>query len=327
MKTKLLIIRLSSFGDIVQCMGVPTLFKQRYPGAEVHWLVRSDMSSTLKLSPDIDKIWEFDRKSGLKGLFKISSELNSESFSHIYDAHNNLRSQILTKSLKSSHFARRSKERFKRFLQFQLGVKSFEHPYRGQHSFTYPLKVWGITEAIPSSPPLKVKNEVFEKLQPLLPKSPYVTFMPSAAWHMKRWPISHWKKLIKKINRPIVLLGGSQDAFIEDLYSTQDTHVYNLSGKLTLEESSAVVAKSQLLVSADTGLLHVADQLGVPCIALIGPSAFGYPSRSTSHVLEVDLSCKPCSKDGSGKCKNKEYQKCMVDITPERVFKEMESLL
>ena len=92
-----------------------------------------------------------------------------------------------------------------------------------------------------------------------------------------------------------------------------------MAGKLNLVESCFAVYSSEMLISGDTGLLHVADHLGKNAIALIGPTAFGYPSGPWVEVLETNLSCRPCTKDGSGKCKDKVYQNCMVQIVPERV--------
>jgi ADP-heptose:LPS heptosyltransferase len=80
-------------------------------------------------------------------------------------------------------------------------------------------------------------------------------------------------------------------------------------------------------VSNDTGLLHVAEQIGKPSIALMGPAPFGFPSRPKTKIFEIDLSCRPCSKHGQGPCVNSEYQKCMRDIKPEDVSRHLRSLL
>lgn len=326
MKPRLLIIRFSSFGDIVQALAVQQAFMQKYPEAEIHWVVRKDFADLLSFSPYVHKVWAFDKKEGLAGLLRLAKTLNAIKWSHVYDAHNNVRSQILTKIIKSQFFARRSKERVKRFLEFKLRIRQFKTRYIGQLSYLKPLEKWGISAQISASPPLTASESSVQEIYKRFGlKNPYVTLMPSAAWVMKRWPISHWKSLIAKLNtQNIVLLGGPEDYFISDLAGS--ANVINLSGQLSLLESGYVIAGSSLVVSADTGVLHLADQLGVPAIALIGPSAFGYPGRSTSEVAEVELSCKPCSKDGRGKCINKIYQKCMIDITPERIEKMISNL-
>lgn len=97
----------------------------------------------------------------------------------------------------------------------------------------------------------------------------------------------------------------------------------NLAGACSLQVSAAVVAESKFLISNDTGLLHVAEQLGTPAIALMGPAPFGFPSRPATSVMEIDLPCRPCSKHGQGPCINKvKFHQCLVDITPSQVVHE-----
>ena len=84
-------------------------------------------------------------------------------------------------------------------------------------------------------------------------------------------------------------------------------------------ESCYLVKQSNLVISGDTGFLHAADLFHTKAIALMGPTAFGYPTGKQAEVIEVDLPCRPCTKDGHGKCKQSTWQKCMVDILPKRV--------
>jgi ADP-heptose:LPS heptosyltransferase len=102
----------------------------------------------------------------------------------------------------------------------------------------------------------------------------------------------------------------------------------NLAGKTSLQVSSGVVALSRAVISNDTGLLHVAEQLGKRTIALMGPAPFGFPSRPTTKIMELNLSCRPCSKHGQGPCVNKEkFHKCLVDITPLQVAEQLRMIL
>ena len=121
-------------------------------------------------------------------------------------------------------------------------------------------------------------------------------------------------------------LVGPQDLFCQKI-SDQSSLSENLAGKLSLVESCYIVSKSKVVVSADTGLLHVADILGVAAIALIGPTAFGFPTFERSKVLQMPMDCRPCTKDGRGKCSQPIWQQCMVDITPKRVLEAIDSNL
>jgi ADP-heptose:LPS heptosyltransferase len=103
------------------------------------------------------------------------------------------------------------------------------------------------------------------------------------------------------------------------------SRVLNLSGQLSLQESTAAISLCRGLISNDTGLLHVGEQLGKKTIALMGPAPFGFPSRPSTRILELNLPCRPCSKHGQGPCVNEKFQRCLVDITPEQVHREMQS--
>ncbi len=315
---KFLIVRFSSFGDIVQALPSVNSIHTTHPKAEIHWLTRKDFSDLVDGHPHIHKVMTFDKKSGLVSYIQLLRSLSSEHYTHIYDAHNNLRSWILRIYAwifwKNPQFIVRSKNRWKRFLFFKLRRPVFKMPFRGALSYLEPLKNWNISDRIIPPPHLFVPT-----LATALPET-YIALAPSAAWPNKRWPLDHWKTLIRILStHKIVVLGGPEDYFCSELQEIAPDRVINLAGKCSLIESCSVVKKSKILISADTGLLHAADQMGVKNIGLIGPTAFGYTTQSQSLVLEVDLACKPCSKDGRNRCTNPTFQKCMVDITPERV--------
>ncbi|MEQ1878462.1 MAG: glycosyltransferase family 9 protein [Bdellovibrionia bacterium] len=325
---KLLIIRFSSFGDIVQCLGVPHVFKQAFKEAEIHWVVRGDFADLLLAQKPIHKVWSFDRKEGLGGLLSLAKQLRAQNFTHVYDAHNNLRSHILSLFLSPAHFVRRPKNRWRRFLLFQLGRNTFSFPFVGQRSYIEPLEAWTQMTGIPPAPQLEIPHTIHQNLATILrPLQPFTALAPSTAWPKKNWPIEHWKRLIQ--SQPLtnfVILGGAQDPECKELANLKREgpgQTLNMAGRLSWLESCGVIEQAEALVSADTGLLHSADQIGKNAIALIGPTAFGHPARTTSRVLEVPLDCRPCTKDGRGKCHNTVYQKCMVDITPERVATEL----
>lgn len=315
MKKKILIIRFSSFGDIVQAMSVLRPLKTRSTDSDIHWLTRSEFSNLVTLSPYVDRVISFDKKSGLLGLIKLGFQLRSEGYELIYDAHRNTRSAILRWIFLGIHIVSRPKSRWKRILLFTFRINKFPWPFRGMKSYLEPLR-------LPDSElhqQWSFSSEVTTKVDQLVGEN-FVCLAPSAAWEMKRWPLSHWKELINlKSETRFVVLGGPADTFCEELVQVAPERVSNLAGKLSLIESCYAVSKANALVSADTGLIHVADILGVKGLSLVGPTAFGFPTNSNIETLEVDLPCRPCSKDGRGGCSQEVWQKCMVDIRPEAV--------
>ena len=339
MPKKFLIIRFSSIGDIIQCMTAVDGILNHYPDAEIHWIARKDMASFLAMDQRIHKIWGFDRKRGFKGLLKQAKDLKKEKFDFIYDAHSNIRSIILKTVLVprwkrwfniGPKFTMRSKERIKRILLFKFRIDRFPMPFRGMLSFRKPLEKWGINDYSKVNEdwffPLDLKQKMDEDIFTQLKgeKSKLITLVPSAAWIMKRWPVSHWQKLVQLLpDYHFMILAGPDDVFCEEIESAAPERVLNLRGKTNLLESCYLVLKSNLVISGDTGFLHAADKFNVKALSLMGPTAFGFTTGEHIKTLEVDMKCRPCTKDGSGKCSQKIYQQCMVDITPEWVAKEV----
>jgi ADP-heptose:LPS heptosyltransferase len=338
---RLLLIRFSSFGDIVQAQPAAQAFRSLFPAAVIHWLIRRDFRGLVEFNRNIDQVIAFDRNEGLLNLLKLSWRLGAEPYSHIYDAHNNVRSTIVLLvillrrlfnlgEMPFPSLARRSKDRVRRFMFFKLKVRSaLKMPFRGVESFLRPMRKWSASTEIPSAPQFFIGDDESQKILQIIDNyRPDIALVPSAAWELKRWPVSSWQKLIELLpDYSFAILGGPEDSFCKDLAAIAPGRVRNFAGQLSLQGSSALLQLSRIVVSGDTGLLHVADQLGKPTLALIGPTAFGYPAQKTSETIEVDLPCKPCSKDGRGACSNPIYQKCMLDITPERVAERVRARL
>lgn len=328
---KFLIIRFSSIGDILQCMGIIGGIRKKFPDAEIHWITRKDMASFLTMDKRIHKIWTVDKSKGVKELLRISGELRKEHFDYIYDAHNNLRSHILRFRLnffanRHTGFVCRSKERMKRFLLFRLGINRFAQPFRSMYSYRKPLAAWGITDFPDNDQPWVFPADFSNRLTPFI-GARTVTLVPSANWKMKRWPISHWQELVRLLPEyDFIILAGPNDRFCQEIQTAAPERVVDLAGKTTPLESSFLVLQSHLVISADTGFLHAADLFRIPALALMGPTAFGFPSHPTSVILETNLPCRPCTKDGSGKCKQAEFQQCMKDISPEEVARQVRRL-
>jgi ADP-heptose:LPS heptosyltransferase len=329
--SKVLIVRFSSIGDIIQCMSVVGGIKHQWPDAELHWVTRSDMASLLKIDPRIDEIWEYDKKSGFGKLLKLFVQLRKQGFTHVYDAHSNIRSTILWWVFKlgfsPAKWVTRRKDRLKRLLLFSFGINLFPKPFRSFVSFQKPLNKWGVTLFDSSFNGWRFPEAVVEKVEALLHPSnstDLIVLVPSAAWELKRWPVSYWQALVGLLpTQRFVVLGGPADVFCADIAAVAPDRVVNLAGKTSLMESFYAVYKAGYVISGDTGFLHAADLFDKPGQAIIGPTAFGFPSGAKMITMEVDLPCRPCTKDGNVKCKLKEHKKCIMDIRPDAVANQL----
>ena len=326
---KILIIRFSSIGDLTRALSIPARLVEHYgkDNVQIHFLTREDFSQLLKNNPSIHQVWTLNRKKGLTEIFKIAKELNKENYDLIYDAHNNLRSFIFRCLVASKKNIVKPMDRWKRFLLINFKINKFQKPFSGQRDLLKPLEKIGIPFLLPKPPQLFFDAQTIQKIETLLNekkinKNEYFVFVPSAAYPLKRWPIAHWQKLISmSSNTPVVVLAGPTDQFTQVLNSF--TNIINLTGQTNLIESAAIIHFAKAVVANDTGLLHFSEQLGKPTIALMGPAPFGFPSRQTTCILEIELKCRPCSKHGQGPCTNTQFQKCMIDITPEQVHQNL----
>lgn len=318
---KILLIRFSSIGDVTQCLSVPTRLREL--SAEIHWVTRLDVAVLLQDHPAIDRVWSFDRREGIPGLFRLISQLKRENFTHVYDAHNNLRSKLivwgLRLRLRPPRVLRRNLKRWKRFMLLRFHRNLFRMPFSGQRDFLEPLKTWGLGETLPSPPQIFCGRPLASQARAQLAARGFVNpigLVPSAAFELKRWPLENFLKLIEALpDQKFLIFGGPGDDFVQALADAHPDRVWNQAGKLSLAETTAFAAECSLLVANDTGVLHIAEQLGKPAIALMGPAPFGFPSRPTTHILERQLACRPCSKHGQGPCVNINFQQCLRDIS------------
>lgn len=325
---KFLVIRFSSIGDATQALSIPQHIKNTYPNASVDFLTKKEFEKIFQFSPSIDRLWMIEKNMSFWDLIKLARQLSQENYTHLYDAHNNLRSNLFFFFVNAHNKLQRPMMRWKRFLLLNFKINLFEKPFSGQRDLLKPLEKWNIPFSLPAAPQMFLDPLDQAKAANIIEKhqlKDFVILVPSAAHALKRWPIEHWQKLISlQPLKKFVVLAGPTDHFTAAL--NQSKNVVNLTGLTSLSESAALIERSLAVVTNDTGLLHFSEQLGKPAIALMGPAPFGFPSRPSTVILEKNLKCRPCSKHGQGPCTNKIYHECMVTITPDQVSTELSKL-
>lgn len=320
---KILIIRFSSIGDLTQALSLPSFIHRYHPTAEIHFVTRSDLSYLVAEHPHVHKLWTLERTEGLRGLFQLIVQLRQENFTHLYDAHNNLRSFIIRNLVGAKNKLVRPMMRLKRFLLINFHINLFEKPFSGQRDLIKPLEKWNMKFELPEAPQLFFKAQDLTILAGL---KNFVALVPSAAYELKRWPIEYWNELIQKNpTQQFVILAGPHDHFTNEL--NKNKNILNLTGKTNLLQSAAIINEAEVVIANDTGLLHFAEQLGKKTIALMGPAPFGFPSRNSTIILERELKCRPCSKHGQGPCKNAVFQDCLRGISVNEVSQHLNKIL
>src|SRR3989475_12172688 len=148
---------------------------------------------------------------------------------------------------------------------------------------------------------------------------------PGAAHATKRWPVAYWGGLSEQLRgdgyRPVVVGGPEDRGLAQQLVAGGGGAAASAAGEFSLQETGAMLARATVLVSGDTGVMHMATGVGTPVVALFGPTVeqFGFfPYRARAAVLQRDLDCRPCSAMGSARCPMG-HHRCLVDISPEEV--------
>ncbi len=173
-----------------------------------------------------------------------------------------------------------------------------------------------------------------KELEAYLNGRPFLTIQVTAANGSptpKVWPEKHWQNLISRLLNEgycLAVLGEQRERlYTERLLSGFNNRVINLTGKLNISEAALVISMSKGLICHDSGLMHVANAIDKPLIALYGPTDFNRtrPLGKQSHVMRLDLDCMPCltkkkwsEREAIEKCPNQ--MRCMSEITPQMVF-------
>ena len=315
---KFLIIRFSSIGDIVLTTPVIRCLRKQLPDAEIHFLTKQSFRGIVADNPYINKIHTLGDSFEL-----MLHELLIEEYDYIIDLHHNLRTlriKRFLKNVKSFSFNKLNVEKFI-LTNFKINTLPKKHIVDRNLETVASLGVvndgMGLDYFIPKMDEIK-KDDI-----PTSHMHGYIAVVIGAALATKKLPLHKLKELCTAIDHPIILLGGKED--YEDgkaIAKVDEIKIYNACGKFNLNESADLVKGSKLVISHDTGLMHIAAALQKPVISVWGNTvpAFGmypyYGSRSNRQydVVEINkLWCRPCSKIGYKKCPRGHF-KCMEKI-------------
>lgn len=324
---KILIIRFSSIGDIVLTTPVVRCLKEQFDGnVEIHYLTKKQYKSVVEHNPNVAKIYTIEKSTN-----EIIDKLEQESFDYIIDLHKNLRSRRVIKKLKCISFTFDKLNRQKWLLTtFKVNKLPNVHVV---DRYLATLKHFDIKNDFKGLDFFISEQDRVDLVQfPQHFQKGYVAFAIGAQHFTKRLPVHKIITICKKINQPIILLGGPEDARIGDeIVSAIGVNVLNACGKFSLNQSASLVEQCKTLITHDTGLMHIGAALGTQIISVWGNTvpAFGmypyYPKKPEKYTIieNNNLSCRPCSKIGHDECPKKHF-KCMEGIDENSIVAALE---
>jgi ADP-heptose:LPS heptosyltransferase len=323
MQVKFLIIRFSSIGDIVLTTPVIRGIKEQVEGAEVHFLTKPAYQTILEHNPYLDGIHVLQ-----KSMKETLNPLREEGFDYIIDLHHNLRTWRLKNKLKVLDFSvnklNREKWLIVNFKKDKLPDKHIVERYLDCVSvFDVKDDGKGLDYFIPE----KDKIEIDTSLKPN-----FLAFSIGGQHETKKLPKESIREIVKNIQAPVVLLGGPEDEKTGNEIASGLNHVYNYCGTLNLNQSAWVLKNASLVISHDTGLMHIAAGFHKPILSIWGNTIpkFGmtpFQADDRSKIFEVkELSCRPCSKIGYKKCPKKHFD-CMKKQDLQAIISDANQLL
>ena len=342
---KILILKPSSLGDVIQALPVLRLLKLHFRDAEIFWWIDSALAPLIEGDPDLAGVVRFERKRWAHPphwpeMFRSLRRLRAQNFDLVIDL------QCLLRSGAFAWLARG---------KFLIGLDEAREGARGFYDVAVPRKNfhthavdWYLAvlpelgvpvhknfQWLPERPQIAadIKRKWFAEpstfnLQP----STLILLQPGARWENKRWPANYFSELVSLLAKKFpgvrfAILGSSEDKPLGEIIScAAPDRCLNLCGATSLPEMIEWVRLCDLLVTNDTGPMHAAAALDKPLVALFGPTA---PRRTgpygqLENVLRLELPCSPCLKSY---CTYEKPNECLNAISPAMVFERLQKQL
>jgi len=331
---KALIIRFSSIGDIVLTTPVVRCLKQQRKDIEVHYLTKYSFNAVVRNNPYIDKIHYLN-----DSLEEAVQELKNEKYDYVIDLHNNLRTMRVKKALRVKSWSY-PKLNMKKWLltNFKFNIMPDQSIVERYFETVRELDVKNDCQGLDYfiDQEFRLKNTDI----PMSHWNGYIACVIGGSYATKQLPVSQWRKFCELVPYPVILLGSQDDrAMGQEIAELNPIKIYNSCGKFKLNESAELVQISRMVVTNDTGLMHIAAAFKKPVISLWGntmPDMGMFPYYGYNNLKERaeprsvifenrHLGCRPCSKLGFAECPKKHFN-CMMSLDMQAVADKVKEL-
>jgi heptosyltransferase-2 len=342
---KALIIRFSSIGDILLSSLLVRVFRKRFPACRLDFLVKEEYADLVQHNPNLSSVIRFPANGKFDDLVKLKKQIRETRYDLTIDIHDSLRSRYLCFGM--PNVVRINKRKLARFLLVKTKW-NFYHLFGGAPNvaerYLEPVEHLGV-ENDGGGLEIYLPEKATEKGKQLVSDrerngaSQFIGLAPSASHANKIWSGEGFAEVAASLasrNKAVIVLFGSAKDIprcneIERIITEKvpAIRVLNLAGKTSLVEAAAVMDYCSLIVTNDSGLMHLGAARKKKILAIFGPTVreFGFfPYGTRSVVLENNiLSCRPCTHIGLPECPKKHFR-CMKDINPAQVIEAAQEL-
>ncbi len=332
---RILLIKPSSLGDIVHAFPVVSAIKAQWPGSHLTWVVKRQWAELVERAEGIDRVRPVDMT--VSSWIREGLALRAERFDLAIDLQGLFRSGILAwlSGAPSRIGFANGREGSPWFYTRRVPVPSLE-----VHAVDRYLSVVAALGAPPPDRPrfgfklLKgdraAVRDIGERRGFSIDR-PWIAMNIGARWPTKRWPLESFAAVVDQLHEsgrePLVMIGGSDErAFTKKLKALTKAPFIDLCGEIPLGRLPALLSTATALITNDSGPMHIAAALGVPVIAIFGPTSAARtgPYGTGHHVLSGRVLCSPCF---SRVCRHDPEMECLHLIKPAQVVDVMRSLL
>jgi len=330
---KILVIRFSAIGDVVLTTPVLRMLKICYPEMKIDFLVKSQYAELIETHSAVHRVWKYDTQESTGDLIR---QLRDQQYDAIVDLQFSIRSRWFAFRIPAERKVRFSPERFKRLLLVRFRWDRYKKDEAVSLRYLQAVKSWDVKDDGKGAelfPALEAGSSLNEKLKGINLSIPIILLAPGAGRATKRWLPERFGEVghhFSERGNQVILIGGEQDRAICREVGKHIPELHSdLSGSLSLQESLTLIEKARILITNDTGVMHIAAAVQTPVVVLFGPTTrqLGfYPFRAQSTVIEKELDCRPCSYHGTARCP-KDHFHCMRHIQASEVIETAEQLI
>jgi len=333
-----LLVRFSSIGDILLTTPLVRALARRHPEAKLVYVTKRAMAPLVADNPHLSDVVALEPDEPIRHLAR---RLRAFAPTHGLDLHGSIRSAGL-RLLVRCHWSGYGKRKMARSLLIATKLDVYRWRAPGPVAERYFEAARRLDTRPDGGPPefclgSGAKDRAAQWLAERgLAGERLVALAPGAAHATKRWPVAHWSALAERLAaagyRPVVVGGPEDRGLAQQLVGEGGgggNPVASAAGEFSLQETGALLARARVVVSGDTGVMHMATGVGTPVVGLFGPTVerFGFfPYRAPAAVLERALDCRPCSSTGTASCPLG-HHRCLADITAEEVAATVERLV
>lgn len=329
-------------GDAVLTLPLIQSIHAAYPEASIDFYVRQGFSSLFIEHPAIAHVVEMSRKKrAFSNFFSLAKDLKSKQYDLWICAHTSLRSSLIARLSGAKERVGYTEAPLSGLLFSKTEPRAFDKKEEIERllGLLAPLDI----PVFSSHPNIFLPQQAKERAVHFFSAIQGATLgiHPGSVWATKRWPSQYFAeigKLALKHGASVLLFAGSgEEKIAEETYSflldglsqEEKARVYSLAGKLSLPELAAYIGKLSCYLTNDSGPMHLAWAQHVPVTAIFGPTVARlgfFPRGENSHVMEVDLACRPCGLHGHNICP-KGHHNCVNFVTPNIVWSDVSQKL